>query len=409
MPSLRKIEAYIVNNYFIILFLAYALNFVGSFRPAVILIAVNILLITLRMLTRKRRINSNPVLAFCIYLCISLPFSCILNSFSQAINSFLFILTPCILFFSMNNDDVDVDHIVVSFIVASVINEVVGTVCFYTKPGFFVDFVYRTNEPAYQQLMHHAGLGRLITMFGSIETAQFACITIILCLRYVSSKNKFRFISIIALIISGVVLVLTQQRGPLFGLVSGIALVYLTRYRAQVIKPWVVFLFVVIFSGAMYGLYLYVPTVYEWMIERITNPNAAIESRFDYQWNVLLTRLNAIEWIFGKGVGAFGFFVEDISITNRIFDQMYFNIIGEEGIVGLIIFLSLFVKCFVRMKKDFVNLFIPIFVMFEILFTGLGTTLIYYPLIMPLFWLSAGLIWYDKPIPLSDNRAQSLV
>lgn len=394
MVSIKKIEKTIVNNYFVILFLSYALNFFISFRPAVFLIFINLLLLLIRTFYINIKVRCIPIYLFCFYLFISLIISIVNNSVEQAFNSYLYIFTPCVLFFSLDNDEVEIDYLLISFVIASFLNEIIGLSCFYTKPDFFVDFLLRTNLPAYEQLMHHAGYGRMVTMFGSIETAQFAAITIIVCIGFIYYRSKFKPFCIIALVLSGVVLVLTQQRGPLFALAIGMVYLFV-RYRGRIIRPRLLVLFSVILLFVMHVLYLYLPTVFEWILERISNPSAAIESRYDYQWDVLTDNLYLFEWLIGKGIGSFGFFVNVSTIHTRIFDQMYFNIIGEEGILGLIIFIAIVIKCFSFFLQKPKVLFVPAFIIFEIVFTGLGTTLIYYPPIMPLFWVSVGMIMYQ--------------
>lgn len=402
--NIKQLEAKIMNNYYIILILAYILNVFSNFRPAVFMLMVNILIVALDVMSNGFRIKKSPIVFFLTWCIISFFFAIgSNNSLSTTIMSLIYVASPIVCFFAAGNELVDCKKFYIGFLFAIVFNDLFGTICFYLKPSFFVNFIARTSESSYAQLMHHAGLGRLVTIFGSIETGTFSAFAIFVCLgffMYQQGKQKWIVLSMITAIVS---LLLTQQRGPLFSVVLVFIFIIFYSFGERLLKPWIIALFIITFIIVMYVLAIYKPTIFIWMIERITNPSDAITERYDYQWETLVNSLNVLQWITGKGIGAFGFFVENNTRVGRIFDELYFNMIGELGLVGFCTYIFSILGSFTRFIRSVKKYFVPFMIIAELAFVGLGTTLTYYPQIMPIFWFSMGVIYFSRNI-FEDTR-----
>ena len=269
-----------------------------------------------------------------------------------------------------------------------------------------MDFISRTNSFGLEQVLHVAGYGRLITLFGSIETGVLSAIAALLAILMIRKEHsKLRLI--ISIIINLAALILTQQRGSLAAFfVFFLALLIDSEVKKErLIKPSTILFIVSIVVAVFAVLAHYKPVVLDWIITRITNPAAAFTQRNDYQWEVVAKDTNIIQWIFGRGLGSRGFFVENNDIYHRIFDNMYYNILAETGIIGLILFLGIIFNCTQKtLSKMSINGMYAVAI-FIICVQGLGTTMIYYPQIMAIFWFSVGMIYHFR-VSESNERIE---
>ena len=388
--SIDTIGAFLVNYYYLLLIFCYFLCVFIDIRPAMMMFAVNVLLVLLKLslVISRKKLKISLVTVYVLWMIISL--ASILFSYlpvSVYINSVLYVGTPIILFGWSESKRVDVNKVFSSFLYAIVFNSVFGIICFYSKPSFYKNYLLRTSVTAYQQAFHVYGAGRLVTMFGSIETGVLSLIAIIIALGLLLDEGS-RVKNINALLISFVAMILSQQRGPIFA--GALILVYLIirSLKDRLVNPIVV---VLIFVGTIFTFYYLQKNnknVYDLLLQRLLNPMDAIEERTSKPITVL-QNYTPIKLLFGGGIGSCEMFAEDYSNTG-IYDGLYFNILGELGIVGVSLFLVIIVKALIRGLRSIRDCFIPLFIVFAIAFIGIGTTLIYYPQIMPIFWFSLG-------------------
>lgn len=394
----RKIENYIIAHYYMFIVGGYFLRIITEFRPGLFILVLNAVLLMCHVISNMRThlIKFTAVTLFTLTLILSfIMFLWNDQSVGVFVNSAIYVITPLACFLSVPKMDETKDKFYLSYLTALTVNNIFGIICFYTKPSFFVDYIYRTSSAAYEQVMHHAGFGRLITLFGSIETGVLSGVAVmvgvLLLQRY--RRNKFILLSIV---VNFAAVILSQQRGPFFSIIMLMAfiIVYSTIKGKRVINPIIPVIIIIVFVATMYFLYSYKHTVFEWMVNRLTNPSSAINDRYDYQWDVVKNDTNLIQWLFGKGLGHVGLFVEDTAITKRIWDNMYFNMIAEIGLFGLVSFALIVLKC---TKQFLLNVqvnalyFAPFF---AVAFQGMGTTMNYYPQIMAMFWFSVGCLYH---------------
>lgn len=394
----KKMEEFLITHYYLFIIGGYFLRIITEFRPGLFILILNVLLLGCHIIVniRNHRIKVTSVTFFtlCLFLSV-IMFLWNDQSLSVYINSAIYVITPIVCYLTTPETMEGREKFYKSYLTAITINNIFGIICFYLKPGFYVDYVYRTSSAAYEQVMHHAGYGRLITLFGSIETGVLAGVGVLVGILLLQRYKKDKLI-IVAIIVNFAAVILSQQRGPFFSLVLllGFIIVYSTIKGKRVINPLIPILIIAVFIGTMFFLYTYKHTVFNWMVERLTNPSAAINDRYDYQWDVVKNGTNIIQWLFGKGVGHVGFFIEDTAISKRIWDNMYFNMLAEIGILGFSLFLFTFLRCFRVVISDINKnalFFAPVF---AIAFQGMGTSMNYYPQIMGMFWFSVGCLYH---------------
>lgn len=398
-----------VNYYYIVLIMAYFFCVFYAIRPAVIMFAYNFVLIFFRIFPFKRskNVRISSVGVYTLWCCLSVIMF-LLNGMplSIFITSLVYMGTPIVCYYTTNNPRVDCEIFFTNFLLAVAVNDLFGTICFYLKPDFYVSFITRTSETASAQLLHHAGVGRLVTLFGSIETGSLSAMGIIVALgliiRY-KSKNK---IAIISLIMCAVSLILSQQRGPMFTIVFVMLFLIFYSVKERLVKPRVIIIMVVISIIVMYYLSINNPTVFMWIIDRMLNPTNAITERTNYQFDVIYNHYNIFQWAFGNGIGSCEMFARGYTRNGLILDAMYLNILGEVGIIGLLIYVFIIIESTRLFFKNVKNRFIPFFIVFQVCFVGLGTTLIYYPQIIPVFWFSLGVLFNKRDV--FENKSINL-
>lgn len=390
---LGRIEAFVFNNYYFFVIIGYLINVFTGFRPGVFIMFLNciLLLCSMSRCFKKRKMKWNTVTLFILIQILSFIMFLMQDSGIYVyFQSFIYLVTPCACYFSLSNLECKSSSFFKSFVLAITINCLFGIPCFYLKPSFFVSYVTRTSVFHIDQVLHIAGLGRLITLFGSIETGVLSAIVVIISLFMLEKENKklYKF----ALVINLVAVVLSQQRGALFSVILFILYIIIHPFegKKRIIKFSTILGIAIGIGVTFLLLSIYKPEIVVWMTDKMKNPFDAITQRYDYQWRVVTTDTNIMEWLFGKGLGSLGFFVEINDIYHRIFDNMYFNIIGEVGLIGFLIFIIIIFTCFKRFAKNTLINGPFIAAIFVVAFQGLGTTLIYYPQIMAVFWFSVG-------------------
>ena len=399
---MNKLFKLLFDYYFVLWVFSYFICIFVHFSPVLFMGLINIFLAIgffISEVTKNNSIKKDGliVLVFIGWLLLSFLLSTVLNGISVSFQSAIYVFSPLVLLFYGGKYG-KCRTFWRNFIVGIVFNNVFGIICFYTKASFFVSYLENYSEYGLEQVMHHSGYGRLVTFFGCIETAILSAFGVIACLWFLITNCQKKVFAVISMIVNMSALILTQQRGPLFAVAFCLLFVLLySLFKKRLIKiKYIFFLFLAIF-GVMGILFIYKNTVFTWIIERISNPASAFEERYDYQFDIL-TQNSLIEWIIGRGVGSLGFFVENSTKQTRIFDQMYFNMIGEIGIIGSLLFLIICLKTIRPFLKNVRGLFGPFFIVMVVLIDGLGTTLSYYMPIMPIFWVSIGMLLINKEV-----------
>lgn len=395
----RKIEDFLIEHYYFFVIGGYFLRIVTEFRPGLFILLLNMVILGCHSLaySKSHAIKCTSVTLFT--LCLILSFIMFLwndQGISVYVNSAIYVITPIVCFMATPRSKEGVNKFYRSFLMAETINNIFGIICFYLKPTFYVNYIYRTSSAAYEQVMHHAGFGRLITLFGSIETGVLAGVGVMIGILLLQRYQKDKMI-IIAIIVNFAAVILSQQRGPFFSIILllGFLIIYSILKGKRIINPVIPIVIILVFIATMFFLYTYKHTVFVWMTERLTNPSSAINDRYDYQWDVVKNDTSIFQWLLGKGLGHVGLFVTDTAITKRIWDNMYFNMISEIGIIGFSIFIFIILRCSKVFITDIIANALYFAPVFAIAFQGMGTTMNYYPQIMGMFWFSVGCLFHN--------------
>ncbi len=396
---------YALSNYyylfFIIVYMASIITL--KVRPASILFIISLILIIELFLKKKSLLlKKNFAMIVFISYVVSSGIWFVFNElpFSVYVMAIIYNCINMFFFFFPNVYKNKVSKFYFWYIFAIIINSVFGIFCFFTKPEFYVTFWSKQKYSGYQEIFNIGNAGRLQTIFGSIETGMISIIGLAISFGILTEskgkKGKF------ALLICAFASILTQQRGPIFaGIFITIASIYLMCFKWKIIKLRYFVIVASLLAVNMFILNKYRPVTLKFISDRLTNPFNALAGRFE---NVLFIKdFDVFQYMVGNGIGSHSFLANSYKSSQIIYDGGYFNIIAELGLIGLSIFLYITLKAIIYSLKDIREKYIDLFIIIAVLFDCIGTTIFYYPQIMPVFWFAVGRAYMSHPNKQSFN------
>jgi riboflavin transporter FmnP len=106
--------------------------------------------------------------------------------------------------------------------------------------------------------------------------------------------------------------------------------------------------------------------------------------------------------IWGGGLGAFGHKVLEYSKV-VIADGNYFKMIAEVGIIGTFIFIAIVIRSLIAGFKDFRNKYLEIGIVMGLAIQAIGSNILTYQIIVPIFWYAVGRLANKKSIIANEN------
>ena len=201
--------------------------------------------------------------------------------------------------------------------------------------------------------------------------------------------------------------VMTSQRSSWVGSILLILflLLYLLRTKKRKVFFQVSSIFVIgiIAIFIIYGRNLFVETQ---VTSKSLSRYNAIGERFT-TWSRLFENTNI--W-FGRGLGTGGHRARSISALDTVTDGNYAKIIGETGIVGIVLFIMICILWLSRQFKDNFKDKAAIFIIVFILLQAFGSNIIALQVTAPVFWVAMGIknnqnIAYNLTVKSSRPKA----
>lgn len=263
----------------------------------------------------------------------------------------------------------------------------IGLILHFVKPSFFLSFQHRIlgelfefYNGKYPRLTSYIGNSMILGVISSVST--------ILTLEYL--RNSYKKYIFLIIFITGVVLSL--QRGAWVSLVIGFFLYFILyvsksglRFKANVatkllvIIPIVVIPFFIFISGRINLLQL---------TNRIKNIGNALLERM-VTWDNAFTILK--ENPFGAGLGVLSHKAASLGFVYAIPDANYFRIAGENGVLGILVFLIMsFLSLIISLRKRLFAIFVALIIFY---FQAIGTNVfdLYYSSFI--FWFLLGIVF----------------
>lgn len=228
------------------------------------------------------------------------------------------------------------------------------------------------------------GIDFFQSLYGLTATGTFGVIGFLISAHIVlNSHGKHGKIAMVICILATV---FTFRRGSMASLfIAFIVLHFVGYFKFNFIK--VRYFFVEIFFVVfIYKYYLKdFNFFFESLIERSSMISEAVGER-SFTWAVAFQ-----DWsfIFGKGLGSIGH--KSIGFSKvLIADGNYFKMIGEIGIFGTLLFLLILIASFWNGIVDFKNKFLDVGIVFCICLIGVGSNILTFQSIAPIFWFAIG-------------------
>lgn len=232
---------------------------------------------------------------------------------------------------------------------------------------------------------------RLNSFLGSTDIGTLSSILVILSLFYMV-KNKIK-LKYVLLYVFGILCVgLSMQRSAMAVTSVMIILwhiygVYKGQFNFQFVFVQV---FLVIISFLI--IFIYEPHLFDQIITRFGNFSSAFSER-SHSWYIAIK--NSSNLFFGTGLGSVGHKAIGFS-KNFIHDGSYFKILLETGIIGFTLFFLIFFLTFYKYFLDSEDKHFEISIIFVFLFQALGSNVLAFQALLPIFWFSVGRIWNYK-------------
>ena len=386
--KLKKLDEILFNNYYIIIFVVYFCSvFNSTIRPGVIA-AIIMFIFIVNIFPIKINTANLMVIMYFLYSILNLiPYIFTGYDIEIFITKFSNSILPVIFYFLgekyVNSKYKLYNRLLIAFLFCFII----GLYWYFKLPEYYIRYLDKTIAGFH--IISYLNDRRFSSFLGSIGIGSISTISIIISLALFHQKLKYRYI--LLFLISIFVSIMSMQRASYLLTIFSIISLELV-YRKYKNNKYILIIIVLI---------IFIMTIFI-----ITNENIAIDiiqirKRFDnigfnaiseriYQWK----KINeiGISLIWGKGIGSMSYNAR--KYTNLIInDGAFFNIIGEIGIFGFIIFiiaisLSLYQKNFKYSKIVMIE-YTTIIVL---LLSSVGSNTILYQEIAPIFWMFLGRI-----------------
>lgn len=343
----------LVENYFYIALGVYLLTMLlRGFRPGV---AISLVLFCILFeLFFKMRYVSKLDMLIIIYILYNTISICWMNvekyTISVYFEEYITSILPILLFWATKIGDKE--KILNGLLYSTLICVVLGFALFIIMPEFYREFEYSQGYAVSSRIEHcRQGLASYI---GRIPLGTYTVIAAAIALKEYLKKNySIKYLIYFGILVGGSIL--TSQRSSWFGsalLCAFLLYSLLTSGKKKVFVQTLVLLFVGIYIAFHFMSSTLVNSTQ--IVSKSTNILTAVFER-NGTWAALLERSNIL---FGGGLGTGGHRARVIT-SSSVTDGNYIKIIGEIGVIGLLLFFAIaFIVLFkLWKKKDILSCF----------------------------------------------------
>jgi hypothetical protein len=390
-----KIISWYSVYYYWIVFIVYLTSFyIPSLRTGVLCSVLMLLFLFVLRFKGSNKIGVRELFFLYIlynifsisgYLYNGIPISAFIKDFSNQLLPMIFFCLPS----SKSFNKEKYYDLLLSSIIFCII---VGLYFYVAKPSYYFNYLARTymtyNKDTY--LMHP----RFNSFVGSTLLGSLAVIAMIVSL-YRVLKNRsqvFKYILLYLLSFSGAILTM-QRSAMVIALMILFFSVVIAINTAGMSKIYLFLTYLLFAVLVAFGIIKFNSTLLRYFNNRIEAVNIdLITSRSD-QW--VQTIKNSPNIIFGSGLGSAGH--KAIGYSKYVItDGSLFKIFAEFGIIGFLLFMVIVFICLEKAfrYKSFYIREIAIVTIF--LLQSIGSNSLSFQLLLPVFWLSLGIITFSK-------------
>jgi hypothetical protein len=390
-----SISDFFVKYYYIFVMIFYYFSMLfTTIRPGVLAsIVMCIIIITNYKSITFRRNSFHFILVLYLFYNIftglyyinkNMPFSVFYTEFSNSI-------LPAIFFFigKHNKEESNQDSFYKIFAISVFICLIIGLFYYIIPNQMYLDYMKKIT--ANFTIENYLEDRRLNSFIGSTEVGSLSAILVVIAMSYIVRNGlSFRNLLLytIALGCSG----LSMQRSSIiasvlmiiFWHIYGISLNKIN-HKFIIAEIAFIFLFVIQILRLDYNL----PDL---LITKLNSLGTAISERSN-------TWINAVKYspniFFGGGLGSVGH--KALAYAKHfVHDGNYFKILAETGIIGLSLFVILLLLTFFKALSNNKRTFLEISIVSILLFQAIGSNVLSFQTLLPVFWYSIGRIWSYK-------------
>lgn len=356
--------------------------------------AVFMSLIVLEYIFRNRKFSGNKVtllLILYIYYNILAILIAAIKGYPLliCITDFSYSILPMIFYFiALEVNDLQEYKFVKSFMYACLFLILVGIYMYFTLPNIYSEYLLRThyNYAKYQQ--YYELHPRMHSFVGSVAVGSLGCMAFTIALDSVISKkrNLKLYTLICAILLIGVFLAM-QRSAWVFAIITivliSVSTVQNKRNFLRIVLTFAVFVIIAFFIANEFN------DLSNQFLARLSSMTTAIDER-NSEWGYLWVR-GIGNFFIGDGFGTRGHRAMQISdLTIR--DGYYIKLFFEIGIIGTFMFLGMMISTIIIGLRSYKKSLPYICIVLGILFQAIGSNILDFQLLGPMFWFSVGRI-----------------
>lgn len=384
---MNKISNKIFYNYYKIIYLIYFLTvyFYIFIRPGV-LSGIILAYLFVAIFPLKVSTIDYFVIIYITYSIFTIIFSYfnsvpLISSIQEFSNSIL----PIIFYFYAKKSKNNKNIFFLKLANATLVTFMLGLYWYIEFPEYYVKYLRYVNF----NIEFHKETFRIASYLGSTILGLLSSIVVLISgIEYVKFKmRKHLIIYNISILIS----LLTMQRSSYIN--TFLVILYINiivfkkkkyiEFKIIEICKYIIIIFVIIMNNNEYKLI-------DSILSRVLKFNSAFVERVG-QWK----GINDIgmQIIFGRGLGSLShkaYGITQITIS----DGGYFKILGELGIIGLFLFLTILILAFINVVRKYKkeNMLVEKFIIIIFLIHSIGSNGLFFQVTAPIFWYSIGRI-----------------
>jgi len=390
----KLISWYSAHYYWIVFFVYLASFFIPSLRAGVICSVLMLLFLIVLRFKGSNRIGVRElfflyvlynILSVSGYLYNGIPISAYVKDFSNQFLPMIFFCIPSSKSFAKEK----YYNLLLSSITFCII---VGLYFYISKPTYYFDFLARTYMTYVKEyyLLHP----RFNSFVGSTLMGTFCLTAMIISLNRILFDQSNLIKYTILYVISFVAAFITMQRSAM---VIAIFILFISSlfslYSSKKSRNYLYLTYILFGAMLAFGISRLDASILSTINRRLDAIDSdLITSRSD-QW--FDTIRNSPNIIFGSGLGSVGH--KAIGFAKYVItDGSLFKIIAEFGIVGFLLFALIVFICIEKALKHTFFYFREISIIFIFLLQSIGSNTLSFQLLLPIFWLSLGIITFDN-------------
>lgn len=392
---------WITTNYYIVAMLVnFAYIFSNNIRVGVICAIIMMLVVVDYMIRNggivQKTFNSTSlfVIFYVIYNLLAILMG-VLNGYSASVGVAEFSngLLPIIFYFiALEMDKTEEMNFVKSFINVCLFLVLVGIFMYIVKPNIY--FSYMQRSIAYFHMSTYLAFPRMHSFVGSVVVGSIACMGLAFQMNaLITGISVHRSVLLCIIFLIGIVLTMQRSAWVFAVMIFLIMIIYAFNIRSGSFKYIIIYgIMVIVIASVMVPLY---PKLIDMIISRVLSMTTAVQER-NSNWDYALQQ--GIGTLVGHGLGTIGhrtMYITDISIL----DGNYFKMIYEIGLIGTTVFIGIMLSIVIKGLKNFRRSAVYLCIVIGILFQAIGSNVLCFQLVVPMFWFAVGRINY-----ISENK-----